>query len=102
MLNITSDLLTFLNRYDIIKTRYLIFNKEADAIVNSKNFGRNLARLRRKANITQRDIAQKCFVSVQAVSKWECGVSLPHILMLDDIAAVLGVEIKDLFEETED
>ena len=60
-------------------------------------FGRRLATLRRRAGLTQSDVAKVCNVTVQAVSKWECGRSCPDILMLEGIAAVLGVPIQELF-----
>jgi len=60
-------------------------------------FGRRLATLRRCAGLTQNDVAVACNVTVQAGSKWECGRSCPDILMLEDIAAVLGVPIQELF-----
>ena len=68
-------------------------------MIDAKKFGKQLSYLRRKAHLKQHDIAKKCFISVQAVSKWERGQCSPNILMLDDLASVLGVEIKDLFED---
>lgn len=68
-------------------------------MLDVKKFGRRLSYLRRKAHLRQQDVAESCFVSVQAVSKWERGQCCPDLLLLDNIASVLGVEIKDLFEE---
>ena len=68
-------------------------------MLNMEQFGRRLSNLRHKQQLTQRDIAEYCCVSVQAVSKWETGKSCPDVLMLDDLAKILRVEIKDLFEE---
>ena len=68
-------------------------------MIDIKIFGRRLSHLRHVANLKQQDVAEKCFVSVQAVSKWERGQSCPDLLILDELASVLGVEIKDLFEE---
>ena len=68
-------------------------------MLDLKKFGRRLSYLRHLADLKQQDVAEKCFVSVQAVSKWERGLSCPDLLMLDDLALALGVEIKDLFEE---
>lgn len=70
-------------------------------MLDIKNFGQRLLQLRHKAHLKQQDVAEKCFVSVQAVSKWERGQCCPDLLMLDNIALALGVEIKDLFEEHE-
>jgi len=66
-------------------------------VLNMESFGRRLAYLRHQQNLTQRTIAEHCCVSVQAVSKWERGQSCPDILILDELASVLGVEVKDLF-----
>ncbi len=66
-------------------------------MLNMESFGRRLAYLRHQRNLTQRAIAEQCCVSIQAVSKWERGQSCPDILILDELASVLGVEVKDLF-----
>lgn len=63
-----------------------------------KQFGKRIAFLRKKANLKQWQVADRCGVSIQAVSKWETGLNCPDLLLLDDLAAVLGVEIKDLFD----
>ncbi len=62
-----------------------------------KKFGRRIADLRHKAHLRQQDIADKCHVSVQAISKWERGHSCPDLLIVDDLASALGVEVKELF-----
>ena len=66
-------------------------------MLSMEDFGRRLAYLRRQKKLTQREIADCCCVTVQAVSKWERGQSCPDILILDEIALALGVEVKDLF-----
>ncbi|MDF2590283.1 MAG: hypothetical protein K0S41_4126 [Anaerocolumna sp.] len=53
--------------------------------------------LRRQRNITQDVLAQALGISVQAVSKWETGNSLPDIMLLPDIAKFFGVSIDYLF-----
>ena len=68
-------------------------------MIDIKNFGQRLSELRHNANLKQQDVAEKCFVSIQAVSKWERGQSCPDLLILDDLALVLGVQFKDLFGE---
>lgn len=68
-------------------------------MIDIKNFGQRLSELRHNADLKQQDVAEKCFVSIQAVSKWERGQSCPDLLILDDLALALGVKIKDLFGE---
>lgn len=67
-------------------------------MIDINKFAQRLSYLRRKSNLTQSDIAKKCMVSIQAVSKWERGLCCPDLLILDDLAKALGVDIQDLFE----
>ncbi len=43
--------------------------------IDYEKFGTFLAQLRRERGMTQKDLAQRLFVSDKAVSKWERGVS---------------------------
>ena len=71
-------------------------------MLTMEEFGRKLAFLRHKRNMTQKQLADYFCVSVQAVSKWERGQSCPDILILDELAALLGAEIKDFFEKSDE
>jgi len=71
-------------------------------VLTMEEFGRKLAFLRRKKNLTQKQLADHFCVSVQAVSKWECGQSCPDILILDELAKLLGAEIKDFYEKNDE
>ena len=66
-------------------------------MLDIKKFGQRIADLRRMAQLRQKDIADRCHVSVQAISKWERGQSCPDLLILDDLALALEVEVRDLF-----
>lgn len=43
--------------------------------LDKKSFGAFVAQLRREKGWTQKELAQRLFVSDKAVSKWETGVS---------------------------
>ena len=43
------------------------------------NFGKNVQILRKMANMTQEELAEKMNVSRQTVSKWELGTVLPEL-----------------------
>ena len=58
--------------------------------------GENIKRLRQEKNLTQKELAKMIGVSVQAVSKWECGGS-PDILLLPRIADLFEISIDQLF-----
>lgn len=61
--------------------------------------GKNIKELRISAGLTQRALAYKLRVSVQAVSKWEQERSLPDITLLPDIAKLFSVSIDRLFSD---
>lgn len=71
-------------------------------MLTMEEFGRKLAFLRHTKNMTQKQLADHFCVSVQAVSKWERGQSCPDILILDELARILGAEIKDFFEKADE
>lgn len=59
--------------------------------------GQIIQRLRRKQMLSQGELAEKLQISVQAVSKWETGKANPDVMMLPQIAKLLGVTIDALF-----
>ncbi len=59
--------------------------------------GRNIKRLRTERNMTQRQLAYQLRVTVQAVSKWEQGRSLPDLMLLVPIADLFAVTLDELF-----
>ena len=65
--------------------------------MNSETFSRNLRRLRLQKNLTQEQLANLLGVSVQSVSRWECGNTLPDVMLLPVIAKLYGVTVDDLY-----
>lgn len=57
----------------------------------------NFRRLRQAKGCTQEQVAEQLGVSPQAVSRWECGATLPDVLLLPAIAACFCVTVDDLF-----
>lgn len=64
--------------------------------INAEKFGSFLALLRRDNKLTQRELAEKLFVTNKAVSKWERGLSLPDISLLEPLADTFGVTVTEL------
>lgn len=60
------------------------------------NFKDNFTDLRKKAGLSQNEIADKLFVTRQAVSRWERGETVPEIETLKAISGLFGVTINDL------
>lgn len=57
-----------------------------------------LAQLRKDRKLTQKELADKLYVSVSTISKWEKGVSTPNIYFLEKLAEVLQVPAVELIE----
>ncbi len=59
----------------------------------------NLRRLRLVKGYTQERVAQELGVSAQSVSRWECGNTLPDVLLLPALARLYGVTVDDLYRQ---
>ncbi len=57
----------------------------------------NIQKYRKKAGLTQEELADKLGVTFQAVSKWENAKSAPDILFLPTLADLFGCYIDELF-----
>lgn len=55
--------------------------------------GNKIAKARKKINISQAQLAQRLFISPQAVGKWERGESIPDITTFTRLAEILGVDL---------
>ena len=64
--------------------------------IDNEKFGAFLLQLRKEHGLTQKDLAERLFVSDKAVSKWERGLSLPDIALLQPIADTLEVTVTEL------
>lgn len=62
-------------------------------MLNTKTIGNKIAEARKKTNISQAQLAERLFISSQAVGKWERGESMPDITTFNRIAEILGVDL---------
>ncbi len=72
-------------------------------MLNTKAIGNKIAEARKKTNISQAQLAERLFISSQAVGKWERGESMPDITTFNRIAEILGVDLNyfsDNFQST--
>lgn len=67
--------------------------------MNTTVFSENLKRFRIHKNLTQEQAAQALGVNSQTVSRWECGTTLPDVLMLPEIARLYGVVVDDFYKK---
>ena len=64
--------------------------------MDKEKFGAFVAQLRRERGLTQKELADKLYISNKAVSKWETGVSIPDVGLLIPLSEVLGVTVTEL------
>lgn len=57
--------------------------------------------LRKKANLTQKNIANEIKVDRSTIAKWESGEALPRSDKLPLLAKLLGCTVDDLFKDTQ-
>lgn len=64
--------------------------------IDKEKFGAFVATLRKEKGLTQKELAERLFISDKAVSKWETGASIPDTALLMPLADVLGVTVTEL------
>ena len=64
----------------------------------NKNFAETLKKLRAVKSISQRELAEKIFVTRSVIAKWENGYNLPNTFMIKRICKVLDVNEYDLIK----
>lgn len=60
-------------------------------------FANTLKTLRTERGLSQRELAERLFVTRTAVNRWENGNRLPDVSMMMQLAAALGVDVNILF-----
>lgn len=64
--------------------------------MNNKKTGIFIATLRKEKGLTQKDLANKLFVTDRAVSKWERGIGYPDITIITSLSQILGVSPNEI------
>lgn len=67
-----------------------------------KTFGAYILKRRKELGMTQKQFAQKLYVTESAVSKWERGLSYPDITLVQSICGVLEITEHELLSGGED
>ena len=60
------------------------------------DFGKIIKEIRKNNNLTQKEQADKLFVTYQAVSKWENNRSIPDIAILQKISELYNIDLNNL------
>ena len=64
--------------------------------IDKEKLGAFITQLRKEKGYTQKELADKLFLSNKAVSKWETGASIPDTTLLIPLAEILGVSVTEL------
>lgn len=70
--------------------------------MNQEKSGKFIAKLRKEKNMTQEQLAEKMGVSINAVSKWERGLSFPDVSLYKKLCKELGINIEELINGEKD
>lgn len=76
-----------------------LFTKKSDENKNEEStstLGARIAGLRKEKGYTQEEFSDMLGVSAQAVSKWENDISCPDIMLIPQIASILGITTDEL------
>ena len=66
--------------------------------IDKARFGAFVAEERKRLGLTQKELAERLYLSDKAISKWERGLSLPDVALLIPLAETLGVTVTELLE----
>ena len=58
--------------------------------------GRFIAERRKKANLTQMQLAEKLGITDKAISKWERGIAMPDTSIMLKLCDILGISVNEL------
>ena len=64
--------------------------------MDQAKIGRFIAECRKKANLTQAQLAERLGITDRAVSKWETGRAMPDSSIMLELCGVLGISVNDL------
>lgn len=69
--------------------------KETD-MLDTKQFGKRIALLRKESGMSQEKLAELLCISSQAISKWENGHTMPEISLLPILAQIFQCSIDEI------
>ena len=69
--------------------------------MNPEKVGKFIKELRKKNNLTQKDLADKYGVTYQAVSKWENGINLPEISLIRQMSKDFNISVENILDGEE-
>lgn len=71
---------------------------ELVSIMDQEKFGKFIKDIRKKHNLTQKQLADKYNVTYKAVSKWENGLNMPDTSLMKQMSKDFEISIDELLE----
>ena len=65
--------------------------------MNQEKIGKFIAEKRKEQKLTQEQLAEKLNISKNAVSKWERGLNLPDVSIMQELCKILNITLNELF-----
>lgn len=65
--------------------------------MNQEKIGKFISEKRKQNNLTQEQLADKLNISKNAVSKWERGLNLPDVSLMQELCKILNISLNELF-----
>ena len=62
-----------------------------------KELGNKLVELRKNKGMTQTELAEEMFITHQAISQWENGLTIPDLGSLLKLCEIFNITLNDLF-----
>lgn len=66
--------------------------------MNQEKFGNFIKEIRKKNNLTQKQLAEKYNLTYQAVSKWEKGKNMPDTVLIKQMSVDFGISLEEMFD----
>ena len=67
-------------------------------MLDYKKIGQFLSNERKKAELTQKQLAEELNITFQAISRWEKGLSVPSLDILDDLSQIFNVSVDEILK----
>ncbi len=64
--------------------------------MDNNKVGKFIQEIRKEKKLTQKELGDMLFLTDKAISKWERGLSLPDITMLNSLAKALDVDVSEI------
>ncbi len=65
--------------------------------MNQEKIGKFISNQRKENGLTQEQLAEKLGISKNAISKWERGLNLPDVSIMQDLCKILNITLNELF-----